>query len=573
MRLVFASLLLCMFVSSFSHAQLTWSKTPYQFRPSQVERADFTGDGYPDLIFFNAFGTTLTVLPNTGNGAFDSSHAFTMDQQQGPTGAMALLDFNRDGKTDVALCDGQNVVVLLGNGDGTLTVGQTVPGKCTWIAASDFNRDGNPDLAITVDGSTNSGDNQVIIYLGDGRGGVAGKIVNDNVNFNSSEGNACTLQGPAQAADFTGDKIADLVIAAPCPNFVVSHDALIVGAGDGTGHFTFHKDVEFGFDIGHLRLADVDQDNKRDLVAYGITGAPHFVSETLSVFQGKGDGTFTVQEIASMNSDSAINSGVVADFDGDGIKDAILAVSGTDAQAKTVFSMQFLKGQSDGSYRLTQTSPLANEVMDMIAADYNKDGRIDLALVRPSTIDVWLNQTASSPVCPALSDQRTVNFCSFGSPTGMFHFLATPLDSRQINAVQIYVDGSLKFETPDDLLNTNITLTGGTHRITAKGWDDQGPFSTTVNLRACPNSADRSVKLCLPIPGPVSGTTVHFVASAATSLPFDELQVYIDGALTFRTPGMYLDTFLDLSLGTHQVTLKGWDNRGPFASSFHITVN
>jgi len=56
---------------------------------------------------------------------------------------------------------------------------------------------------------------------------------------------------------------------------------------------------------------------------------------------------------------------------------------------------------------------------------------------------VWLNQTPSAPVCPALGKLRTVNLCYHGSPTGNFHFLATPLDKRQIIAMQIYVDGSL----------------------------------------------------------------------------------------------------------------------------------
>ena len=210
MRPLFASLLLlCIVVPSLSHAQLSWSKSSYPFKASVGERADFTGDGHADLIFFNPLGTTLTVLPNAGNGLFDSSRAFTANQPQGST---ALLDFNRDGKTDVAICNGSNLVILLGNGDGTLAASQTLPVSCSSVVASDFNRDGNPDIAIAVDGESHFGDNQVIVYLGDGSGGISDKVVNDKVNFTSSAGNSCFLQGLAQAADFSGDKVADIVI-------------------------------------------------------------------------------------------------------------------------------------------------------------------------------------------------------------------------------------------------------------------------------------------------------------------------------------------------------------------------
>ena len=203
MQSLVACLFLCTFLSSMAHAQLTWSKSSYPLSSSQGDRADFTGDGFPDLIFFDGTGTTLPVLPNSGRGSFDPSRAFSTSQQ----GSIALLDFNRDGKTDVAACDGQNLVVLLGNGDGTLTASQTVPVSCTGVVAGDFNHDGNPDIAVTVNGAMNFGDNQVIVYLGDGNGGISGLIVNDNVNFTGYFGGVCFFQGLAQAADFTGDKI------------------------------------------------------------------------------------------------------------------------------------------------------------------------------------------------------------------------------------------------------------------------------------------------------------------------------------------------------------------------------
>jgi hypothetical protein len=563
MRSLVACLSLCTFLSSMAHAQLTWSQSSYPFTSSSGQYADLTGDGFPDLIFFDGTGKTLTVLPNSGDGSFDPSRAFTTSQQ----GSIALLDFNRDGKTDVAACDGQNLVVLLGNGDGTLTASQTVAVSCTALAAADFNHDGDPDIAVTLNGAANFGGNQVIVYLGDGKGGISGQVINDNVNFTGNFGGDCFLQGLAQAADFSGDKIPDIAITAPCDNDVFSDSALIIGVADGTGHFSFHRELATPAYINRLQLGDVNQDNKRDLITLSSAFLPATLGTKLDILKGNGDGTFAVQTVPDCFWDASngqnCSSVAVADFDGDGIKDLMIIDFGV---------LEFLKEQQDGTFKLKQSWTLGFSAY-LVSGDFNKDGRTDLAIMGgPLSVDVWLNQTASAPVCPALVSLRSVNLCYHGSPTGNFHFLATPLDKRQVVAMQIYVDGSLKFRTPDDMLNTKILLTGGMHRITAKGWDDLGSFSKTIDLLACTNNVLRTVKICLPNNGSSSNNPAHIVASAATSLAFSQLQVYIDGVVKFHTSAKYVDISRNLSLGTRRITVKGWDSSGAFSSTVNVTV-
>jgi hypothetical protein len=570
MRSLVACLFLCTFVSSTGHAQLTWSQSSYPISSSTGQAAEFTSDGFPDLIFFDNTGTNLTVLPNSGNGSFDPSSAFTTSQQ----GSIALLDFNRDGKTDVAACDGQNLVVLLGNGDGTLTPSQTLTISCTGVLTGDFNHDGNADIAITVDGSNNFGDNQLIVYLGDGNGGISGQIINDNVNFTGYFGGDCFFQGLAlaadfaQAADFTGDKIPDVAIAARCENDVFSDSALIIGVGDGSGHFSFHREFAVPAYIEALQLSDVNQDNKRDLIMLNAAFFPATLGIRLDILKGNGDGTFATQTVPDcfwdVSDGQECRSVAVGDFDGDGTKDLMVVDFGV---------LQFLKGQLDGTFKLKQSWTLGFPA-HLVSGDFNKDGRDDLAIMGQSSTQVWLNQTPSAPVCPALGKLRTVNLCYQGSPTGNFHFLATPLDNRQIKAMQIYVAGFsfLKFTTPDDMVNTKILLAGGVNRITAKGWDDLGAFSKTIDLVACTNSVFRTVKICLPKDGSSFNNPVHIVASAATSLPFRQLQVYIDGVVRFHTSGKYADISRTVSLGKHRITVKGWDSSGAFSSTVNVTV-
>ena len=578
MRRSFILLLSCVFVSALSQAQLSWSKHSYPVVNFRGVQADFTGDGYPDLLLYDS--NNISILPNMGNGLFDSSRAFVSNQKAND---VALLDFNRDGQVDVAACDGTNLVILKGNGDGTLTVLRNVPVACASVVAADFNHDGNPDIAVNVPDFSNSGHNQVIVYLGDGTGGIFETIINDGVTFSSSDGNPCVLNGISAASDFTGDKVPDIAITADCPNDTFSAAALIVGAGDGTGHFSFHRDVEFNFDAGMRRhLTDVNGDGKQDIIALAQSSAPHGLSSSAIIaFHSNGNGTFALQTITQTSIDGGIGSVIdafaFADFDSDGTKDIVLEMGTVDLNSpQPSFAFQFLKGQPGGTYKLVQTSPLASQVLDMVWDDFDKDGRADVALLRQRSTDVWLNQTSSAPICSAFGDLRTVNLCTYGSPTGVFHFIETPLDNHQINALQVYVDGTLKFQTLDDLLNTKFQLHGGWNRVTAKGWDDLGPFSTTINLLACINDFDRTVKICSPTNGSSWPNGVHIVASAATSHPFSQLQVYVDGVMQFRTSAKYVDIFPILSLGltpgSHRITVKGWDSIGAFSSTVNVMV-
>jgi len=44
-------------------AQISWSKGAYHVTGYQALRADFTGDGYPDLFVYD--GNTISVPPTT----------------------------------------------------------------------------------------------------------------------------------------------------------------------------------------------------------------------------------------------------------------------------------------------------------------------------------------------------------------------------------------------------------------------------------------------------------------------------------------------------------------------------
>jgi hypothetical protein len=53
-----------------------------------------------------------------------------------------------------------------------------------------------------------------------------------------------------------------------------------------------------------------------------------------------------------------------------------------------------------------------------------------------------------------------------------------------ISAAQIYLDGTKVFQYPAGakIIDQSISMAAGSHRITVKGWDSSGSFSSSVSI-------------------------------------------------------------------------------------------
>jgi hypothetical protein len=141
---------------------------------------------------------------------------------------------------------------------------------------------------------------------------------------------------------------------------------LSVSAGFAADPTFSIKDVPSVSGVSYVLTADFNRDNIADI---GVLGGGGF-----SVQLGKGDGTFGSPITTSVGVES--NTVVTGDVNGDGIPDI---VAGGDQLA-------VLLGIGDGTFRpgsiLTGSSPGL--------ADFNKDGKLDLAFVASGTINIAL---------------------------------------------------------------------------------------------------------------------------------------------------------------------------------------
>jgi hypothetical protein len=171
--------------------------------PRQIEVADFNGDQLQDIAVTNVGGNTVTVLLRSAAGGF------ALEGTPIPVGIapqdLVAGDFNGDGRPDLAVANNgtasdtasHSVSVLLRNAANTGFIGEagspvSVGGSPAGITSADFNRDGRPDLAVA------QGDGAAILLRNAGGGFTADQTISVVGAYGIT------------AADFDGDKTPDL---------------------------------------------------------------------------------------------------------------------------------------------------------------------------------------------------------------------------------------------------------------------------------------------------------------------------------------------------------------------------
>ncbi len=132
--------------------------------PSAILTEDINKDGHLDLVVSNAGSNDISTFLGDGNGSFTkvdcNPETASIDNCPFPFNAaisfpqaMILLDFDEDGRKDLAVLNGgtQQLVVLLGQSNGLFnTVSSVFPvgnGPKSFVAG-DFNQDGEDDFVV-----------------------------------------------------------------------------------------------------------------------------------------------------------------------------------------------------------------------------------------------------------------------------------------------------------------------------------------------------------------------------------------------------------------------------------------
>src|SRR5262249_36423764 len=119
-----------------------------------------------------SYGVSVFQNLGKGDGTFGAAQTYTL---VGSANSVAIADFNKDGKLDIATA-GAEMDVLLNKGDNTFGAAQKVGPAGNHLGVADINGDGFVDLAqIHTTEIPGVYGIDLVINLGDGQGPVATK--------------------------------------------------------------------------------------------------------------------------------------------------------------------------------------------------------------------------------------------------------------------------------------------------------------------------------------------------------------------------------------------------------------
>ncbi len=454
-----------------------------------VSWCDCDNDGDKDLVYGgnSSVSPTLTNFLNLytnqggGNFLFQAGKSATLPRIY--QGAVAWGDVDNDGDQDLVVT-GLEDVGFAGNpitevflNDGTCSFG--APIVLTGVSRSsadwgDVDADGDLDLLVT--GKAASG-NLTRVYLNSfAQTGVVG-FTNSTNTFDGVE------TGDGKFGDFDGDGDLDFAIIGATS----SANLFKIYVNDGNGTFTSPFSIaSTGFlRQSNLLWADLENDGAMELVVMGNNSTSSTFTPRLRMFKYYAGFGFLATDLASVGfAEGSIEAG---DYNQDGLID--LLITGKSGSNISSFPKSVLL-QNQGNGVFTEdpfaSADLVNVMGDSEAsfADYNNDGRLDVALVGTDGTNRFMRlyrndhpAPVSTPNPPQNPQDSVLNFDVFltwDEP------LPPAVNPNRINGFtyELYVDGPAAGN--EDKRSSGATIANGYRRKVGMGKiKGTGPYRIT----------------------------------------------------------------------------------------------
>jgi Big-like domain-containing protein/VCBS repeat protein len=356
---------------------------PADYGTCNNSSGDLNNDGFPEIVTANCGFDDLIIYVNNGDGTFQPgvTYALSTNSPYLMAEAVTIADVNGDGNKDIISSnfDGGDITVMLGKGDGTVSlpaVGYSTGGSPhTSALVEDFNGDGFMDIVVPDD-------NFSFVYLqgyGDGTFRAAMDF------YSPVPDNGRPFAQVIATADLNGDGYPDVVVGNCCDGSI----GITVFLSQPDGSLAPGVNYGSGGSLTSVAIADFNGDGIPDIAALDLAGS------SVQMFYGTGKGLFT--EGASYptggnNANGSKNGGfnqiVAQDFNNDGHIDIAVANYSSN-------NVSVLLNDGTGAFPTAATYTVSGSPQTIATADVNNDGYYDLVVTNyasPGIVNVLLNQ-------------------------------------------------------------------------------------------------------------------------------------------------------------------------------------
>ncbi|TAE32796.1 MAG: VCBS repeat-containing protein, partial [Candidatus Kapaibacterium sp.] len=280
----------------------------------------------------------------------------------GNTRAVAVGDFDNMNGLDVVMVNQSgpnNIRLLTNNGSGSFTAQAAIPtgGNPSFPVVRDFDNDGNVDVIVSSLGT-----------------GTAAIFRNNPAGILTNVGSVSGLTGldHIAAADFNGDGLMDIV--ASC--------GTNIRIAQNTGGLSFATPVSIAAGASTFGCATGDFDNDGDMdVVYCRN------DNNVGILVNDGTGTFSATPF-TVNVGSAQGFASVGDLDNDGDLDIVVSNTGG-STAMTILENTTSGGVLSFAAPINRATAAGNG--DVVVADFNADGSLDIASILDATARIFMN--------------------------------------------------------------------------------------------------------------------------------------------------------------------------------------
>ena len=335
---------------------------------SSISIADLDHDQQSDdIVVANAGVDSIELLLHFNRGMFSNRTVLSTGRDSHPK-AIAVIDFNRDQLVDIAVVnswdDTLNVFLQLTDGSfDTRNIYSLRYGSApNSIATGDFNRDGRVDIVIANEGTDN----------------VAVFLAHDYVMFTKDAFDMSIFRPTPiyiATADFNNDGHVDIAVT----TFYYDNPAIFLGYGNGTFSKLMTNITWLTLMRRPLAIGDLNNDHYLDIVV------ANSVNGSISVFLGRGDGSFQSPIIYSTEESFAAYALAIGDFNNDDRLDIVTV--GTETNHLRIW-FGFGNG-SFGSPIMYSMSSGAGPTW-IAVADLNNDLFVDIVIANYYSNDIYI---------------------------------------------------------------------------------------------------------------------------------------------------------------------------------------